>query len=1159
MTVGRSAPRYQMMALFYPRSKNLQSHLSEYFIVVVRLCHQLLKFTQKSTLGQLASSLSDSDMKTYQSELDFWANSIKEEVSLLMGQKIEEEARENSRFRALSSKFSETVSHRKKLKANLQVLDFCSTYDYEMTWKQTRKAGNVTLLNRTTQYQDWKDRSDSCTLVYTGKLGSGKSVLLANVVDDLNLHIQSENISVAYFFCRYDIPESLRARTVIGSLARQLLRPIPDLTNVAECLDETSSALGFERIFSLLQRALPHNHKAYFILDGLDECDDIERQILIRQLRELQEIFALLLCVSFRLEADNSLRLSSDQFITSTVITFPDENPDIERFIGAELESCIQSGKLAIGNPALILEIQDALLEKAQGMFLWVALQIESLCAEKTDEAIRQALLDLPKDLSETFSRILRRSERLGKPYQRRILELVTAARRPLTTEEIREALSVVPGDAVWNPTRLLNDVYSTLTCCGSLITVDEEELTIRLVHHSAKQFLLSGFKNSTDITFTIGSANRKMADIIITYLSYGIFETQLSTVVVPQIMTESAPSRIIRSTIDPSSTTRSLALKLLKSRKQPNYDIGKILAGASKHFESRSVDEFHFYSYAKSYWLQHTRCISEQEPVMYGLLLNLFKGKAVDTNAIDEGGRTPLSYAAANGHEAVVQLLLDSDNVDADAKDTRYGRTPLLWAAMNGHEAVAKLLLESGNVDADAKDKDGWTSLLYAAKKGQEVVVRLLLDSDKVSVDVKDKEGQTPLWYAAVNGHEAVVKLLLDSGKVDADVKDKEGQTPLWCAVTNGHEAVTKLLLDSGKVDTDAKNEEGETPLLWAAAKGHGAFVKLLLDSDKVDTDAKDARYDRTPLWWAATKGHETVVKLLLDSDKVDADAKDARYGVTLLFWAAMNGHETVVKLLLDSDKVDADAKDARYGVTLLWWAATNWHERVVKLLLDSDKVDADAKDARYGGATKGHETVVKLLLDNDKVDANVKDEEGQTLLCYAATNGLEIVVKLLLDSSKVDADVKDNYGLTPLWYAVMEGHETVVKLLLDSGKVDADVKGNYGQTLLWWAFRNGHEAVVKLLDRGKADTDVKDREDWTPLWWAVMSGHGAVVKLLLDSGKVDTHAEDGEGWTPLLWAAAKGHGTVVNLLLDNDKVDADVKGNYGPDAAVVGGQEWT
>ena len=613
MNVGRSAPRYQMMALLYTRSKNLQSHLSEYFVVVVCLCHQLLKFTQKSIFGQLASTISDSDLKTYQSELDLWANTIKEEVNLLMAKKIEEEATDNSRFRALSSKFSKSVSLQQKIETNLRVLNICSTHDYEATWKQTRKVGNAILFNRIAEYQDWKSRADSCTLMYTGKLGSGKSVLLANIVDDLNLFVGRKDIVVAYFFCRYDVPESLKARTVVGSLARQLLLPISDLSMMVELLDETSLALDLERIFILLQRALPSNCKAYFILDGLDECDYNERKILISQLQKLQETFALLLCVSLRLEPNETLRLCSEHFIAVKITSIPDDNPDIEAFVTSELESCIASKKLVIGNPALILEIQDALLEGSQGMFLWVVLQIDSLCAMETDDAIRQALANLPKDLSETFSRILRRSERLGQPYQRLILELVIVAQRPLTTKEFREALSVVPGDAVWNPARLLNDVYSTLACCGSLIIIDEEELTVRLVHHSVKQFLLDGFRDSTNEGITIDSAKRKMADIIVTYLNYGIFETQVSTVVFPQIVIGSAPSRIIQSTLDSSNRVRGLALKLLKSRKRPDYDIGKTLAETRTLFSPCSVDEFHFYSYVKLYWLQHIYCISEQ------------------------------------------------------------------------------------------------------------------------------------------------------------------------------------------------------------------------------------------------------------------------------------------------------------------------------------------------------------------------------------------------------------------------------------------------------------------------------------------------------------------------------------------------------------------
>ncbi|KAH6874161.1 hypothetical protein B0T10DRAFT_587963, partial [Thelonectria olida] len=519
-----------LMALLCPRSKILQSHLSEYFIVVVHLCHKLLKLTKKSILGQLVSFPSDSDMKNYQSELDQWASLIREEVSLLMGQTIEEQS---SRFKTLL-RFSESELHRKRLKAHVRVLDSCSTYDYQKTWKEIRKAGNAALFNQNPEYQGWKVRTDSCTLVCKGKLGSGKSVLLANIVDDLNLHVQSTERPVAYFFCRHDISESLNARTVFGSLARQLLRPIPDLTIVEELVDKTTSVVDSERILSMLQRALPPNFKASLVLDGLDECDDLQRGTLIQQLRKLQDAFALHICVSFRLEADNVLRLSPELFAKHSTIAIPDDNPDIAGFIRAELERRIESReprkRLTIGSPALILEIEDALLQGAQGMFLWVALQIESLCGANTDEAIRLALKDLPKDLPETFSRILQRSGELGKHCQTRIFELVAVAHRPLTTEELREALSVVPGDAVWNPARLPHDIYSVLACCGSLIAVDEEEPTVRLVHHSVKQFLLGGFRHSTGAIFTVDSANRTMREVIITYLNYDVFNTQLST-----------------------------------------------------------------------------------------------------------------------------------------------------------------------------------------------------------------------------------------------------------------------------------------------------------------------------------------------------------------------------------------------------------------------------------------------------------------------------------------------------------------------------------------------------------------------------------------------------------------------------------------------------
>jgi ankyrin repeat protein len=70
------------------------------------------------------------------------------------------------------------------------------------------------------------------------------------------------------------------------------------------------------------------------------------------------------------------------------------------------------------------------------------------------------------------------------------------------------------------------------------------------------------------------------------------------------------------------------------------------------------------------------------------------------------------------------VKLLLEK-GAEPNPKDD-YGRTPLWWAAENGHEAVVKLLLERG-AELNPKGGDSWTPPSRAAENGHEAVAKPL------------------------------------------------------------------------------------------------------------------------------------------------------------------------------------------------------------------------------------------------------------------------------------------------------------------------------------------------------------------------------------------------------------------------------------------------
>jgi hypothetical protein len=91
---------------------------------------------------------------------------------------------------------------------------------------------------------------------------------------------------------------------------------------------------------------------------------------------------------------------------------------------------------------------------------------------------------------------------------------------------------------------------------------------------------------------------------------------------------------------------------------------------------------------------------------------LNLVK-LLIDKGAeVNKKGWAPLHYAAANGADAVAQLLIDhSAYLDAASPN---GTTPLMMAARGNHITMAKVLLDAG-ADPRVKNQLGMTALDFA------------------------------------------------------------------------------------------------------------------------------------------------------------------------------------------------------------------------------------------------------------------------------------------------------------------------------------------------------------------------------------------------------------------------------------------------------------
>ncbi|KAI9879308.1 MAG: hypothetical protein M1830_008959 [Pleopsidium flavum] len=812
--------------------------------------------------------------------------------------------------------------------------------DYEDTWLNPTKyagegseykkhrtahySGTGEWLLESDEYVKWSESPDVGLFLIKGLPSMGKSVIASSFI---NMIYRTQKAVVVYFFFRQIIETNRQPRSLVIdwlSMGRVFC--------VADALDEMDPAASlFVDKLAELEHEDPANIKLFVTSRQSDQVEPRLRDPLSIKLKLNRH----------RIDDD------IDVYVRSRASSYAAGHPTYETEVRKKIEQAVRT--------------------KSNGVFLYAKLMLDRIIGMSP---LSQGELDaelerLPVGLDDLYSSILQEHRRRsGKSQEDQVLVLqwVIHAARPLRLLELANVVNLRQGQK------------------GIEIPqVESKNMVQRVCGPNDFPFLLTS------------EAHSAIAVTSIHYLSFDCFG-------------EVWPSRYIPKECIWGSEANSLVHHKEKSwnERSGNYPLLNYVADNwarhARKYAFADVDFFeklgvflspislYFAAWLKFHWLPKCEWERKQNlPANFGpvfvaalfgfdvYLEHLLKtGVSLDEKD-DSFRRTPLSYAAENGHLEAVRILL----VHGAAANlhSQYGKTPLHFAAEKGHQAVIQVLLAAG-VDA------------FTPKLLNDPKHHLNDPGCTWYVQEGDGKGDPPLIRAIMGNHTSAVEALI---KVKPQNEWPEGlQTlSLTLAVMAGHSEMVEVLIDVAKLPLTGLKWRHDTSPLFTATQKNVATVRVLLErgADPDDMEAGSSECARTPMHICAHQAGGSYSGL----DAFENSVKRNALAIA----------EALVKYGANIDVPDSN------GITPLMETAKSCTSNPLLSWLLSKGASVNARDKIWKTALHhaGCDDVIDVLL-RAGADFDIRDEKGETALMTSYFLSDNLV------AAGIDVNAQDNKG---------------------------------------------------------------------------------------------------------------------------------------------------